>query len=275
LFDSGCTGYETAYFDQQCSLNTLYNSQCPGYEQAYFNQQCSLDALYSNQCTGYAEAYAKKNILVTKVETETEQETVKTVAVAALEVAQVVVAEREQAPTASASPADVTAAVQLVAPAPSAAPTPVQTAAAPQAKSKEDSTNATSSSASSSTTAASTSSSSQKKDAPKTTRQALAERRLEAARTKAAEQGAKVAEQMDSVKTMEQQVEAQGVVLSAMGFVPGFDAYGKSFIPDVAGYKPFTVYNNQKNVDNARMMRGLSGASDRLHDQMVNSQYER
>jgi hypothetical protein len=225
--------------------------------------------LYSNQCKGYAEAYAKKNIFVTKAEPE--QEAVKvSVVTTPVEVAQVVIVEQQQTPSASASPADVTAAVQLVTPAPTpAAVSPATTTA------KAEPANATSPSASSSTTTASVASSSDKKDAPKTTRQALAERRLEAAREKAAEQGAKVAEQMNSVTTMEQQVEAQGVVLSAMGFVPGFDAYGKSFIPDVAGYKPFTVYNNQTNVDNARMMRGLSGASDRLHDQMIDSQYNR
>jgi hypothetical protein len=267
LFDSGCTGYETAYFNQQCSLNTLYNNQCPGYETAYFNQQCSLDPLYNTQCVGYAEAYAKKNIFVTKVEPE--QEAVKVSVVTPIEVAQVVIVE-QQTQSASASPADVTAAVQLVTPAPTpAAVSPATTTA------KAEPTNATSPSASSSTTTASVASSAEKKDAPKTTRQALAERRLEAARKKAVDQGAKVADQMNSATTMEQQVEAQGVILSAMGFVPGFDAYGKSFIPDGAGYKPFTIYNNQTNVDNARMMRGLSGASDRLHEQMIDSQYNR
>jgi hypothetical protein len=60
-----------------------------------------------------------------------------------------------------------------------------------------------------------------------------------------------------------------------MAFVPGFDAYGKVNVPDAAGYKPFTVYNNQKTVDNARLGRGLFGATDRLHNELVDSQYKR
>ena len=80
---------------------------------------------------------------------------------------------------------------------------------------------------------------------------------------------------MDSAQTMEQQVQQQAVVLSAMGFVPGFDVYGKAFIPDGVAYKPFTIYNNQTNVDNARMIKGLTGASDKLHELLVDSQYGR
>jgi hypothetical protein len=57
LYDSGCTGYAQAYYDQQCSIDALYDSGCPGYETAYFNFQCSQSALYNNACPGYAQAY--------------------------------------------------------------------------------------------------------------------------------------------------------------------------------------------------------------------------
>lgn len=57
LYDSGCPGYATAYFNQQCSISPLYNQRCDGYANAYFNQQCSLNTLYNAQCPGYAVAF--------------------------------------------------------------------------------------------------------------------------------------------------------------------------------------------------------------------------
>lgn len=57
LYDTGCSGYATAYYNQQCTLDPLYDSGCTGYEQAYYNQQCSLDPLYDSGCDGYEEAY--------------------------------------------------------------------------------------------------------------------------------------------------------------------------------------------------------------------------
>jgi hypothetical protein len=44
-------------------------------------------------------------------------------------------------------------------------------------------------------------------------------------------------------------------------------------MPDGVGYKPFTIYKDQRTVDNNRMLKGLTGASDRLHTQMVDEQY--
>ena len=96
-----------------------------------------------------------------------------------------------------------------------------------------------------------------------------------AAKAAAVEKGKNLANEMGKVADMESQKQVQNVVLQAMAFVPGFDAYGKVTIPDVAGYKPFTVYNNQKTVDNARLGRGLFGATDRVHNEMVESQYNR
>lgn len=68
---------------------------------------------------------------------------------------------------------------------------------------------------------------------------------------------------------------AGGVDLTAMATVPvGFNAY--SFVlKDAAFYEPKEVYKNQKTVDNARVLRGLTGGSDALHQRMVDSQYNR
>jgi hypothetical protein len=112
----------------------------------------------------------------------------------------------------------------------------------------------------------------QKSDQPKTARQELQERRQEAAKAKAVEQGKDLANSMGKATDMEQQKQIQNVVIQAMGFTPGFDAY-KVMIPDVAGYKPYSIYGNQKTVDN-RSARRLFGGTDQLHNEMVNSQYK-
>ena len=57
LYSTECSGYATAYFNQQCGLDALHDEQCPGYAAAYLTQQCGLDPLYDEQCTGYATAY--------------------------------------------------------------------------------------------------------------------------------------------------------------------------------------------------------------------------
>jgi hypothetical protein len=271
LYDSTCPGYADAYYVQQCTASPLYDSGCNGYAQAYFDQQCGLDALYNNQCPGYSEAYAKKYIL-TAPSTETavvESETVVVAQATTTETKEVaaVAAVTEPAPTStvSASPAvAATAPVSLVA-APSPAP------AAPAAEKKAEAKTETK------TETAAAGGSSESKNKPATTRQALAQRRLEAAREAAAESAKNnpgaVSSQMDSAASMEQQVELQNVVLGAMGFVAGFDAYGRVNLQDAAGYKPFEIYRGQRNVDSAAA-RGLLGRSDRLHSEMVDGQYK-
>jgi hypothetical protein len=287
LYHTGCPGYASAYFNQQCSLNPLYNSLCPGYADAYyvqqctinplydsgcsgyavayFNQQCELDPLYNNQCSGYKEAYALKYIVTEKPKT-TDSVTVTITTAATVPVVVEPLVAAAPTPVATASPADsATAPVQLV-----PQPKPLETAAPVETK-KETKTTADA-------TGNTSNSSSGSKEQPKTNRQALAERRMEAAREKAAaaakQNPAAMAAQMDTAGSMEQQVELQAVVLSAMGFVAGFDAYGRGTIPDAAGYKPFEIYPGQRNIDSPAA-RGLLVRSDRIHQDMVDSQYKK
>ena len=267
LYDSGCDGYATAYFNQQCSLNTLYNSQCPGYETAYFNQQCGLDALYNSQCPGYSEAYALKYIVVADPQVAAvEPETVVVAQATVAETTEVIATaaiESAPAPAVSASPAAAaTAPVSLV-----AASAPATSAPAAEKKTETRTE-----------TAPAGGGSGESKSRPATTRQALAQRRLEAAREKAAESAnanpGGMSSQMDSAASMEQQAELQNVVIGAMGFVPGFDAYGRVVLQDAVGYRPFEIYKGQRNVDSAAA-RGLLGRSDRIHQDMVDSQYNK
>jgi hypothetical protein len=249
LYDSACPGYAIAYYDQQCGLDPLYHTGCPGYDQAYFEQQCLADALYNNQCPGYAEAYALKFVVGSFSIAANVEESATVVAV----VEEKTAATAETAsPAATAKPAEPAAAVPLV----TAAPAPVAAqSAAPAAPTRTEPAAA---------------------PAPKTTRQALAEQRMAAAREAAAKEAqdnpSAVAAEMDAADSMERQVEIQNVVLGAMGFVSGFDAYGRATIPDALGYRPFEIYPGQQNIDTPAA-RGLIGGSDRIHEEMVNEQY--
>ena len=57
LNDATCPGYDQAYLDQQCAIDSLYDSQCTGYAQAYLDQQCNIDPLFDTVCNGYDEAF--------------------------------------------------------------------------------------------------------------------------------------------------------------------------------------------------------------------------
>ncbi len=66
---------------------------------------------------------------------------------------------------------------------------------------------------------------------------------------------------------------AGSVTLASIAKQPtGFDSY-MGALADAQFYAPKEIYRNQKVIDNARVLRGLTGGSDRLHQQMVDQQY--
>ena len=290
LYSTTCSGYAAAYKTQQCNLNQLYATDCPGYQQAYFNQQCSISGLYSTRCPNYATAYATQQALIVSTPTTTTTTTTTTSSTTAStttpavessgEIKVAVVADSNvnsviQTTATSASPAQAaTATVPLVAaPPPPAAPVvEAKVEAKQEAKTEEKKSD----SAPATTTAvASSSSDSKSNDSPKpTARQEIQAKREAAAKAKAVEDGKNLAGNMGQAADMESQKQVQNVVIAAMGFTPGFDAYGKQMIVQQQFYKPFTVYNNQKNIDNRANLRMFSG-TDRLHNEMVDSQYNR
>jgi hypothetical protein len=85
-----------------------------------------------------------------------------------------------------------------------------------------------------------------------------------------------VAETSQTVKKDVQNNElAGGVDLAKMAIQPaGFNDYLGLALTDATFYGPREVYQNQRVVDNARAQRLLQGASDRMHQEMVNSQYK-
>ena len=82
-------------------------------------------------------------------------------------------------------------------------------------------------------------------------------------------------EQNASVKKNVQNNEAAGnVTIESIAKQPANYAQYFVVMSDNAFYAPKEIYKNQKVVDNARVMRGLTGGSDARHQQMVDSQYK-
>lgn len=80
-----------------------------------------------------------------------------------------------------------------------------------------------------------------------------------------------------AVNSKAQDNDAAGSVTIAViaKMPPGYDLYTSLSIKDVPFYKTEEVYRGQKTVDNVRLLRGLTGASDRVHQEMVDSQYNK
>ena len=67
---------------------------------------------------------------------------------------------------------------------------------------------------------------------------------------------------------------AGSIDLASMASIPtGFNAYSV-VLRDAAFYEPKEVYKNQRTVDNARVLKGLTGGSDALHQRMIDLQYK-
>ena len=284
LMNPSCPGYAAAYLTYQCSISPLYSTTCAGYAEAYKTQQCALDGLYDRTCSNYGEAYAKKNIINTDTTSTTKTTTPITSTVSKTEASTTISSDgavKTEVSKTGDSNVDKAIATPTSTTNTAAAPSaPVQLTPPPAAvaerkqEQKQDDTKAENKpeGGQSAQGGQQGGQQEQKSDQPKTARQELQERRQEAAKAKAVEQGKDLANNMGKATDMEQQKQIQNVVIQAMGFTPGFDAY-KVMMPDVAGYKPYSIYGNQRTVDN-RSARSMFGGTDQLHNEIVNSQYK-
>jgi hypothetical protein len=302
LYSTTCSGYAVAYKTQQCSLSPLYATDCPGYEQAYLNAQCIIDSLYSNKCEGYATAYAIKYLVTNIDSTAVNASLSNTAATKANDPTNTIVATNTASTTISSdgsvstgvsttgdsnidkviaaprptstSGSQPAAAVQLTAPPPAAmAQRQEQKQEDKKADNKPEGGNDKPSGGPSQQAQNNESGSGSKPAAP-TARQEVQAKREAAAKAKAVEDGKNLAGEMGKVADMEAQKQIQNVVIQAMGFTPGFDTYSKQMIVQQQFYKPFTVYDNQKNIDNRANLR-MFGGTDKLHQEIVDSQYNR
>ena len=287
LYDKSCPGYAEAYYTQQCAANPLYDKGCPNYETAYFNQQCLKDSLYSNKCEGYKTAYAIKYLtnldpavttavnqqLTTNVEVykadPANQVTTTTTSTAADPVVNTTASTASPtnatAPPSTTSATSVTSVTSVVAPPPPPPASPMSVMAPPPPPKQEAKGDGPA--------PAQQRAEAPSNKAPATRREQIAQQRMEANAKANAEVGAQVAKSADGAKSLEEQVAKQGAVVAAMGFVTGFDAYGKATLPDAQFYKPYTVYGNQRNIDNRSAVR-MFGGSEQRHQQMINDQYK-
>jgi hypothetical protein len=296
-----CPGYASAYLNQQCSINALYSTTCSGYAEAYKSQQCSLDGLYDRTCPNYSTAYATKMLLEQQgtagivatagtvarndpanapVSTTTASATVGSDGAVSVGVSKTGDSNVDKAiasPSPSTNSAGAPAAAVQLAPPP---PPPQQQMAQNEPKGggnkqedKKDDAPKGSGGGSSPQNTDTTKASSDKPAAP-TARQALQERREAAAKAEAVEKGKDLANQMGKASDLEAQKAVQNVVIQAMGFTPGFDAYSKQLIVQQQFYKPYQVYGNQKTIDNRANLR-MFGGTDKLHNEMVESQYNK
>lgn len=300
LYSTTCSGYQTAYTQQQCSINPLYSMSCSGYQQAYHDQQCSLDGLYDRTCPNYSTAYATKMLLEQQgtasivatagtiarndpanapVSTTNVSTTVGSDGAVSVGVSKTGDSNVDKAiapPPPSTNSAGAPAAPVQLAPAP---PAPQQQMAQNEPKGsgnkqEEKRDDAPKGSGGGPSAQNSNAQSSSDKPAAPTARQELQAKREAAAKTEAVEKGKNLANEMGKAADMESQKQIQNVVIQAMGFTPGFESYGKAVMIDSVGYKPFSVYNNQKNIDSRANLR-MFGGTDILHNQMIESQYKK
>ena len=301
LYNVGCPGYASAYLTHQCSVNPLYSTTCNGYGQAYLNSRCIIDSLYSNRCEGYATAYAIKYLVPnidstavnaslsntaatrindpvnTIVATNTASTTISNDGTVSTGVSITGDTNVDRAITVRASTANVAiapGAVQLIPPPPSPQQQMVQNEPRGDNKQedKKDDTSKGSGGSSSSQNSNNSQASPDRPAAP-TARQAIQERREAAALASAVERGKDLSNEMGKASDLEAQKAVQNIVIQAMGFTSGFDAYSTQLITQQKFYKPYQVYGNQKTVDNRANLR-MFGGTDRLHNEMVEQQYE-
>jgi hypothetical protein len=257
LYSISCAGYSEAYFKNQCTINPLYDISCTGYAEAYFNKQCLLNSLYDKKCEGYSTAYAVK-YLVTAISPEVSSavnaQLTTNVEIAKADPAkQTVVSATVDAvltPPAITSVTSPTSVTSVLAP-----PMSTQTAVnSPSPKVEERGTE-------------------QKKsdtEVAKTERKSAGK---PGDAKRGAEQRAKeIAQQAAKAATFEAQTAQQGALVSLMGYVPGFSGYQQANIPDIKAVDMAKSYYKPV-IDNNKSRRLLQSASDRLHMEMVNSQY--
>lgn len=235
-----------------CINNPLYSPSCPGYQQAYHDQQCSSNPLYAVSCLGYQTAYFNQQCSLNALYNSScpgyQQ---------AYVTQQLLNQQNSSTQTASA---------------------PVKTTE-PEIQVKEDGKVSTDvplvvDPVVNSVLTKNTEAKKEDKKEDKKESSTVEKPKTNAARQAAIAAATKLdpATQTQSEKEFEQTVASQNAAVNAISFVPGFSAYQNAIIPDTNALKMQRQYNKPV-TDNARAMRQLNGASDRLHNEMVQQQY--
>ena len=277
LSDPTCPGYQTAV----CTSNPLSSPTCPGYAAAYLQQQCTISALYDPSCPGYTTAYVTQQMSQTTTTTASTTNSTTTVSVtgtvSTTEPTITIATDGTVTTTVATVPeAEVNAVVTRQIPS-TASPTgtvTIQVQTKPQEESEEERRRRLRAATDAEREIA-------MKEEKKREEEASERRKELAAKMRAAAQEAAIGRGREAIRdasraeTMEQQMANQALIVATMNFVPGFESYGVTRLPDAQFYRPRDIYPGQQPVDNRRLLRGLTGASDQRHADMVDSQYGR
>ena len=280
LSDPTCPGYAAAYLQQQCTANPLADPSCPGYAAAYLTQQCTANPLYNATCPGYQQAFVlqQQQSQQTTAAASTSTTSVSVTGTVSTTEPTITIATDGTVTTgvATVPEAEVNAVVTRQIPS-TASPTgtvTLQVQTRPQEESEEERRRRLRAATAEEIEIA-------LKEEKKREEEAGERRRELAAKMRAAAQEAAIGRGREAIRdanraeTMEQQMANQALIVATMNFVPGFESYGVARLPDAPGYRPYEIYRGQQPVDNRRLLRGLTGASDQRHADMVNSQYGR
>jgi len=280
LSDPTCPGYAAAYLQQQCTANPLADPSCPGYAAAYLTQQCTANPLYNATCPGYQQAFVlqQQQSQQTTAAASTSTTSVSVTGTVSTTEPTITIATDGTVTTgvATVPEAEVNAVVTRQIPS-TASPTgtvTLQVQTRPQEESEEERRRRRRAATAEEIEIA-------LKEEKKREEEAGERRRELAAKMRAAAQEAAIGRGREAIRdanraeTMEQQMANQALIVATMNFVPGFESYGTARLPDAQFYRPYEIYRGQQPVDNRRLLRGLTGASDQRHAEMVDSQYGR
>jgi hypothetical protein len=280
LSDPKCPGYAAAYLQQQCTANPLADPSCPGYAAAYLTQQCTANPLYNATCPGYQQAFVlqQQQSQQTTAAASTSTTSVSVTGTVSTTEPTITIATDGTVTTgvATVPEAEVNAVVTRQIPS-TASPTgtvTLQVQTKPQEESEEERRRRLRAATAEEIEIA-------LKEEKKREEEASERRKELAAKMRAAAQEAAIGRGREAIRdanraeTMEQQMANQALIVATMNFVPGFESYGVTRLPDAQFYRPRDIYPEQQPVDNRRLLRGLTGASDQRHAEMVDSQYGR
>lgn len=279
LFSASCPGYAQAFLTQQCSISALYDPSCPGYQQAYFTQQCTANPLYDRACPGYNTAYVTQqntqaaSTTTTTTSTTTTSSVALTGTVSTTEPTLTIATDGSVSTGVAVVPDSQVNTVVTKKVETTASPTgtlSIQIQTKPSAESDQQKKGREATAAE---RELAMKEEKKREEEASDRRKQLAERQRRAAMENAVARGREAIREADSAKTLDEQMANQSYVVATMSFVPGFEAYGQVRLPDAQFYAPREIYRGQQNVDNRRLLQGLTGGSDRRHADMVNSQY--
>ena len=279
LSDPNCPGYAAAYLQQQCTANPLADPSCPGYAAAYLTQQCTANPLYNATCPGYQQAFVlqQQQSQQTTAAASTSTTSVSVTGTVSTTEPTITIATDGTVTTgvATVPEAEVNAVVTRQIPS-TASPTgtvTLQVQTKPQEESEEERRRRLRAATAEEIEIALKEEKKREEEASER-RKELAAKMRAAAQERALSQGRAAIREADSARTMDEQMMTQASIVAVMAFVPGFEVYGTARLPDAPGYRPYEIYRGQQPVDNRRLLRGLTGASDQRHADMVDSQYK-